>query len=44
MSGNSEKCAEQYRNGDKCLYEGVIIVQMALYATETWGMRSAESK
>ena len=27
----------------KCLYEGVI-VQMALYGAEAWGMRSAESK
>ena len=27
----------------KCLYEGVI-VQMALYGTEAWGMRSAERR
>ena len=25
----------------KCLYEGVIIVPMALYGAEAWGMRSS---
>ena len=28
----------------KCLYERVIIVPMALYGAEAWGMRSAERK
>ena len=28
----------------KCLYEGVIIVQTALYGAEAWGMRSAERR
>ena len=28
---------------NKCLYEGVI-VPMALYGAEAWGMRSAERK
>ena len=30
-------------NAKKCLYEGVI-VPMAVYGSETWGMRSAERR
>ena len=42
--GNDKKCAGQWRIGDECqkyLFEGVI-VPMALYGAEAWGMRSAE--
>ena len=45
-SGSAEKCAEQYRTGDKankCLYEGVIVLT-ALCGAGAWGMRSAERR
>ena len=44
--GSAEKCLSNRGLGikdKKCLYEGVI-VPMALYGAEAWGMRSAERR
>ena len=40
---SSEKCADQYRIGDKGQEYDRVIVPMAFYWAEAWGMRSAET-